>query len=66
MGKLWRTSFMMTEEMVMSAKDNSAFDITDFWIAFLNGPGKADNIDFNEMDENPKIFEDQQSTTFKG
>jgi len=50
----------------MSAKDNSSFDIADFWIAFLNGPGKADNNDFNEMDENPKLLDDHQSNIFKG
>ncbi|MGV3464545.1 MAG: hypothetical protein ACO1OT_04550 [Heyndrickxia sp.] len=50
----------------MSAQDNSTFDIADFWIAFLNGPGKADNNDINELDENPKLLENQQSNTFKG
>ncbi|MBB2479557.1 MULTISPECIES: hypothetical protein [Heyndrickxia] len=50
----------------MSVKDNSSFDIADFWIAFLNGPGGKVNNDFNEMDENPKFFDDDQSNTYKG
>lgn len=57
---------MTTEENGMSVKDNSSFDIADFWIAFLNGPGGKVNNDFNEMDENPKFFDDDQSNTYKG
>lgn len=50
----------------MRRKDNSSFDIADFWIAFLNGPGGTVNDDFNEMDENSKLLKDDQSNTYKG
>jgi hypothetical protein len=52
----------------MSPKEIPSFDFADFWISYLNDPnGLKDKPNvLNEMDENLKLLDDEQSATFKG